>query len=113
MNALGPDGEAAMALIAARALRRNQDRAARLAGLIAGGIDEDDGATREEAITLAHQIAGSAGTFGHEAASDIARIVMTSLSQGLDPSSVEGLVAQVGALLDAPIDAPSELGDRQ
>ena len=34
MKALGPDGEAAMALIAARALRRNQDRAARLTELL-------------------------------------------------------------------------------
>ena len=102
MKALGPDGEAAMALIAARALRRNQDRAARLTELLVAGLDGSDGASRAEAITLAHQIAGSAGTFGPEAASDIARIVMTSLAGGTEPAGVEALVAQVSVLLDGP-----------
>lgn len=102
MNALGPDGDAAIALIAVRALKRNQDRAARLMELIEGGLEGGDGSAREEATTLAHQIAGSAGTFGYDAASDLARIVMTSLSDEVEISRVQPLVAQVIVLLDAP-----------
>lgn len=102
MNTLGPDGDAAIALIAVRALKRNQDRVSRLAHLVAGDLDGADGSSREEAITLAHQIAGSAGTFGYDAASDLARIVMTSLSDGVDTSHVEPVVAQVSVLLAGP-----------
>lgn len=100
MNALGPDGDAAIALIAVRALKRNQDRAARLMELIEGGLEGVDGSTREEATTLAHQIAGSAGTFGYDDASDLARIVMTFLTDEVEIARVQPLVAQVIVLLD-------------
>ncbi|GMA30025.1 Hpt domain-containing protein [Litorihabitans aurantiacus] len=85
MSELGPDGDALLAAIASRALERNQERADRLVTLLAAGADPLADAVREDATTLAHQIAGSAGTFGYEAASALARTVMDGLAAGALP----------------------------
>jgi len=77
-----PDGPEALAeerLLAAferRATAANLDRVVRVAALLergeTGTLDE---AGRPEAESLAHQVVGSAGTFGHPAASlDAARL---------------------------------------
>lgn len=97
-----------MAMIAARALDRNRDRAARLSVLVAGDLDaasadtEAPGTVRDEAVTLAHQIAGSAGTFGYDAASDDARTAMDLLVAGADTAQVAPFVESVRSLLDGP-----------
>ena len=99
MSALGPDGDAVMAVIAGRALDRNSDRAARLEELVKGDLD---GKARDEAVTLAHQVAGSAGTFGYDAASDDARTAMDLLADGADAAEVAPFVESVRSLLEGP-----------
>lgn len=102
-----------MAMIAARALDRNRERAARLVALLAEDLDAatpDTGApvpatratARDEAVTLAHQIAGSAGTFGYDAASDDARTAMDLLADGAAAGEVAPFAASVRSLLDGP-----------
>jgi HPt (histidine-containing phosphotransfer) domain-containing protein len=85
-----------MAAIAARALDRNRERAARLRTLV---VDDLDAGARQEAVTLAHQIAGSAGTFGHDAASDDARTAMELLADGAAAAEVAPFVESVQSLL--------------
>ncbi|GMA33471.1 Hpt domain-containing protein [Litorihabitans aurantiacus] len=99
MSELGPDGDALLAAIASRALERNQERADRLVTLLAAGADPLADAVREDATTLAHQIAGSAGTFGYEAASALARTVMDGLAAGGAAATVRPAALRVVELL--------------
>ena len=80
---LGQGGDAVMAAIAARALARNRVRVAELAAILALGLPED---RRDDAHALAHQVAGSAGTFGRDDASVIARRVMEAIAAGASAS---------------------------
>jgi len=63
-----------MRLIAVRALQSNQDRLVVLAEAVReaghGGLDE---LKRSNAMDVAHQLVGSAGTFGYSRVSQLAR----------------------------------------
>jgi hypothetical protein len=62
--------------IADRARERNLDRAGELAAWATAGREGRISAEqRSEAAEIAHQLAGSAGTFGYQAATDVAREV--------------------------------------
>jgi HPt (histidine-containing phosphotransfer) domain-containing protein len=64
---------AAMRVIGAHARTVNLGRAARLADALAGADDGGlDDSARQAATELAHQLVGSAGTFGFAGASDLA-----------------------------------------
>jgi HPt (histidine-containing phosphotransfer) domain-containing protein len=64
---------AAMRLIGVHARTVNLGRAARLADALAGAEDGGlDDSARQTATQLAHQLVGSAGTFGFPGASDLA-----------------------------------------
>jgi DNA-binding response OmpR family regulator/HPt (histidine-containing phosphotransfer) domain-containing protein len=80
-----------------------------LADALEGGLGED---ARDAAERAAHQIAGSAGTFGFDAASAAARGIEHALRDGLgDPAALlhaTALVAELRAALEASgADAPS------
>jgi HPt (histidine-containing phosphotransfer) domain-containing protein len=66
--------EAAMRQIAVRALKSNQERLVVLAEAVReaghGGLDE---LQRSAAMDVAHQLVGSAGTFGYSRVSQLAR----------------------------------------
>lgn len=92
---LGTDGDAAYAAIALRALARNRERLTEVAALVerASGADEPEAAeARSRASELAHQVAGSAGTFGRDEASVLAREVMGLLADGASPEQVRAVV---------------------
>lgn len=100
MEALGSDGEALFREIAERALARNQARAALLASVLRE--DSLDAAERAEAVALAHQVAGSAGTFGYGDASELARHACVLLTGGATPRQVRGAVERLVAALQEP-----------
>jgi DNA-binding response OmpR family regulator/HPt (histidine-containing phosphotransfer) domain-containing protein len=82
---------------------------AALGDALEGGLGEG---AREEAERAAHQIAGSAGTFGFDAASVAARGIEHALRDGLDDPAallrVATLAAELRAELDASAPAPSD-----
>lgn len=70
------DEERLLATLGRRARTVNLARVVRLLALLdAAEVDGLDEAGREEAENLAHQVVGSAGTFGHPAASEAAVVV--------------------------------------
>ncbi len=93
------DPEAVLAQLSERAARRNRQRADRLAWLCA---DLEPGTPDEiwaEGTELAHQIAGSTGTFGNMAASDRARELLEAL-RARDRAAVPELMGALEAALD-------------
>jgi DNA-binding response OmpR family regulator/HPt (histidine-containing phosphotransfer) domain-containing protein len=85
---------------------------AALADALEGGLGED---AREDAERAAHQIAGSAGTFGFDAASVAARGIEHALRDGLgDPAAllrVATLAAELRTELEASARSPAPAGD--
>lgn len=85
------------------ACRSNQDRLARLevaVGRLAEGTLDAEG--RHEAATVAHQLVGSAGTFGHPRVSALARELHTMLDPAATAAaevSEEGPAELAGAAL--------------
>ena len=73
--------------IFARARERNLGRANELAGWVTLGeerrLTPDD---RAEAKEVAHQLAGSAGTFGYQAATELAREIEQLFAEGDGPT---------------------------
>lgn len=99
-----PDTEAVFSSISAQARETNRIRVAALEDLLdgvgSGGLSDPD---RRQAKDIAHQIAGSAGTFGFDRASDIAREVEGLLvaDPGVETTErLRSLVADLRAELD-------------
>lgn len=91
--------------IAAQAQRTNNGRAGQLRTAVdrarCGALDAEGWAAAER---TAHQLAGSAGTFGYPAVSDLARS-LERLLRGAAASGADGtLLAQVDDLLDQVVD---------
>ncbi|MFD1717427.1 Hpt domain-containing protein [Georgenia deserti] len=103
------DPEAVLAQLSERAAHRNRQRADRLGRLCA---DLEPGTPDEmwiEGVELAHQIAGSTGTFGNMAASGRARELLEAL-QARDRAAVPGLMGALRAALEAaPGGGPEQL----
>ena len=92
--------EAAMQQIAARALQSNVQRltvldgAVRAAGL--GSLAEEE---RSAASDVAHQLVGSAGTFGYRQVSELARgLERFFRDQDYDPAVVEKVTEQIAVM---------------
>ncbi|ACQ79116.1 Hpt protein [Beutenbergia cavernae DSM 12333] len=99
MSSPDAQAEAELARITARATKRNRARGARLAELCTA-LDATSPPERwEEAAELAHQIAGSSGTFGRPRASELARELLTILrAHRLDgiPELLDDLTSELG-----------------
>jgi HPt (histidine-containing phosphotransfer) domain-containing protein len=81
--------------IADRARRRNLDRAGELAGWIrAAEQGELSPQACEEAADVAHQLAGSAGTFGYFAATELARRIERTFLDGEQDGEQDGASAE-------------------
>ncbi|PWD51546.1 hypothetical protein C8046_13655 [Serinibacter arcticus] len=94
MSTAGPDEDAQFAEIAARAHERNRDRATRLLEIVAGPVPLLPG-DRREARLLAHTVAGSAGTFGKDEASVVARRVVRAVDDGAESDELRTLVEEL------------------
>lgn len=84
----------AVARLGLRARRRNVERTARVAALLASGRKAPDAAARDEAAMLCHTVAGSAGTFGDDELTGAARSLEAALRAGRDddvPDALEHL----------------------
>ena len=91
-----------LSAIAAQARRTNLVRAAELRAALdraaSEGLDAADWAAAER---TAHQLAGSAGTFGYAAVSELARSLERLLAQaGISGASSLPQLERAGALLD-------------
>ncbi|GAB3739255.1 Hpt domain-containing protein [Microlunatus parietis] len=97
-----PSPEAVFDSISAQAQETNRIRVEALAEVILRsdptGLSEDD---RRQAKDLAHQIAGSAGTFGFDLASEVARQVEQLLLREPDSAQLAELEQQVVELRSA------------
>ncbi|WP_265522359.1 Hpt domain-containing protein [Oerskovia flava] len=107
----GADDELDVVLqqIAARARERNRARTGRLADLVPSlGSPGEDPSLRELAVELAHQVAGSAGTFGARDAGRIARELEAALRDGSparptgegDPDHLRRLIEELRRALE-------------
>ena len=96
--------------IGRRARRTNQFRAAQLCTALKRAENgELDPAARQQAALLAHQLVGSAGTFGFEAASELAGELEAFFDAGVfDESRLEAARRQVQALGDQLNGEPSD-----
>jgi HPt (histidine-containing phosphotransfer) domain-containing protein len=80
MTAEDADGiEGVMAELSRRAARRNRERAQQLERLCAELRRDTPERAWADAAQIAHQIAGSSGTFGNAAASETARSLLVAL----------------------------------
>lgn len=104
---LDDDTLSRVADIADRARERNLDRAGELATLASigkqGSISVEQ---RGEAVEVAHQLAGSAGTFGYLAATEIAREVETLFAEADEAESWNRLTECVRDLVSQLHDPP-------
>lgn len=75
------------------ARRANLARARRLVDLLGSGAATPAGGDRDEAARLAHQIVGSAGTFGYERASIVAAEVESVLLTRAPPDRGAGVLS--------------------
>lgn len=87
---------AVLARIAGEARQTNLRRADHLqealGRLSEGRLDEEG---RQQAVRAAHQLAGSAGTFGHQRASELARRVEQFLASPQPPTTIAEAMAVV------------------
>jgi HPt (histidine-containing phosphotransfer) domain-containing protein len=94
-----PSPEAVFESISAQAQETNRIRVDALAEVIVrsdpAGLSEDD---RRQARDLAHQIAGSAGTFGFDLASEVARQVEQLLLREPDAAQLAELEQRIAEL---------------
>ncbi|WP_161606160.1 Hpt domain-containing protein [Microlunatus speluncae] len=97
-----PTTEAVFNSISAQAQETNRIRVTALDQLIQE-LPEDGSAAdgRRRAKDLAHQIAGSAGTFGNARASELAREMEQLLTGEIDATAASELRTRVAALLEA------------
>ena len=101
--------------IGARALETNRNRVVQLTRLAAvgtrGRLSEVD---RQRAVDIAHQLTGSAGTFGYPRVSSVARRLELFFAEG-DRDATEhetalGWLAEIGRDLGRGPDEADELG---
>lgn len=89
--------------VADRARQRNLDRAAELAGWIraaeTGALTARD---RVEAADVAHQLAGSAGTFGYLVATDLARRIEQCFLNGQQDAAEDSVAELIRRLHEPP-----------
>lgn len=100
----GPDPttEAVFNSISAQAQETNRIRVTALDQLIQELTETGPAADqRRRAKDLAHQIAGSAGTFGNARASELAREMEQLLAGEIDTTTVSALRSRVAELLEA------------
>ncbi|GAA3511608.1 Hpt domain-containing protein [Georgenia daeguensis] len=93
--------EGVMAVLSLRAARRNRERAQRLERLCADLGPETPERAWADAAEMAHQIAGSSGTFGNAAASETARSLLVAL-RSRDLTALADHVDTLTALLAGP-----------
>jgi HPt (histidine-containing phosphotransfer) domain-containing protein len=104
-------------IIAARALRSNLSRVADLTEAVKAGVSgELDAAVRRAAAEAAHQLVGSAGTFGYARASVLARELESyfsgrSVVTENDWAAAFRTVQTLGEVLQAGPDADNEEED--
>ncbi|HLT61213.1 MAG TPA: Hpt domain-containing protein [Microlunatus sp.] len=97
-----PDTEAIFRSIRAQAQETNRIRVETLDELTADvGDDGLSARIRHRAKDLAHQIAGSAGTFGYLRASDLAREIETILVGDVDAGALADLRKRIEELRGA------------
>ncbi|GAA4415060.1 hypothetical protein GCM10023169_01040 [Georgenia halophila] len=98
--------DVALAQISRRAAMRNRERAEHLNRICTDLGPGTPGQAWDEAAELAHQVAGSSGTFGNAAASAIARELLAAL-RARDLAAVPPHMAALTAALAGPGPATS------
>ncbi|WP_043498935.1 Hpt domain-containing protein [Georgenia sp. SUBG003] len=93
--------EEVMAELSLRAARRNRERARELERLCADLRPDTPERAWVDAAQIAHQIAGSSGTFGNAAASETARLLLVAL-HSRDLTAVADHIDTLTALLAGP-----------
>jgi HPt (histidine-containing phosphotransfer) domain-containing protein len=90
---------AAMHQIATHALKSNLARIDRLEGaVLAAGSGTLGDEERSEAAHVAHQLVGSAGTFGYSRVSRLARELEAFFQQEADPASVAASTTKIAVM---------------
>ncbi len=103
--------EEVLAGIAARAAQTNRQRIARLTEAVQLlGRGELDEAGRQQAVRVAHQLAGSAGTFGDVRAGELSRELEQLLTAVPSPAEVPVEVGERAARVVASLRTETGLG---
>ncbi|ADB74243.1 Hpt domain-containing protein [Geodermatophilus obscurus] len=68
--------------------------------LLRAHAEGDPGVPREEALRVAHNLAGSLGSYGRPAGSEIARRIEEALQQGVPPAALAPLVADLRTVVE-------------
>ena len=71
-------------------------------GLLQAHVDGDPAVSREEALRVAHNLAGSLGSYGRPSGSEVARSIEQALSDDaspVDPAALRELLARLRAVV--------------